>query len=172
MSVDGKKARPYCTLVAAQAGRLDLHPSIRSAALVPNVGFPLFEIADWAFFGRLVFGICNLLETDTRQTLCSCVAADTQTFKLSPHCCHRSRRITSWTAAEITTSAPDILVLSCLGQIHRLFCSFSPILIVSVCRPHAKELGAISHSLAAGLVKRQTKHRKGRDKLCQRNTSN
>lgn len=109
--------------------------------------FPFSNIADWAFLGQLGFGIC--LRRIHGRRYAAVLRRTPKTFKLSPHCCHRSRRITSWTAAEFTTSAPDILVLSCFRQIHRLFCSFSPILIVPVCRPHARELGAISHSLAA-----------------------
>lgn len=84
MSVDGRKARPYYTLVTTQVGRLDLHLSIRrpSAALVPKVGFPLFEHRRLVLFWAACFQ--NMLETDTRQTLCSCVAADTQNFQTLP----------------------------------------------------------------------------------------
>lgn len=154
-------------------GRLRFHLSIRRpsaiAALMPRFGFPFSEHCRIRFFifflPELVFGI--FLRRLHGRRYAAVLRQALRTFKLSPHYYHRSRRIASYTAAKITTSAPDILVLFCSGQIHWLFSSFF-LILNSLLQASCKRARCdFKHPPAAVLVKRQTKYRKSRTKLCQ-----
>ncbi|KAL6910790.1 hypothetical protein GGI43DRAFT_23606 [Trichoderma evansii] len=133
-----------------------------------QIRFSLFRTPqNGPFLGSLIFGI-YLRRLHGRR--CAAVLRRAlRTFKLSPSCCHRSWRIASYTAAKVTKweSSPDILVLFYFGLIHWLFCSFVLLLFF----PSASLMQASSvrfeHPPATGLVKRQTKYRKDRIKLCQ-----